>query len=320
MNHSIVQEQRVLISEVSVIPKKQAAVWKRNLPLHFMLLPAMVLLFIYSYLPILGNVMAFQIFRPNRGFLGSEWIGLDNFRLVFALPNTLQVIWNTFFISGMKIIAGIIIPVLVALLLNEMRSIRVKRVIQTVIYFPHFLSWVVLAGVLVDVLSPSTGIIGRIFMALGLEPVFWLGDPAVFPYTMVITEVWKSFGFGTIVYLAALTSIDPNLYEASEIDGANRWKQTLHITLPGLKPIVLLMTVLSMGNVLNAGFDQIFNLYSPQVFSTGDILDTMVFRMGMLDAQYGLATAVGLFRSAVSFVMLTIAYIIAYKYTDYRVF
>ena len=137
---------------------------------------------------------------------------------------------------------------------------------------------------------------------------------------MVATESWKSFGFGTIVYLAALTGIDPNLYEASEIDGASRWQQTLNITLPGLGPIVLLMTVLAMGNVLNAGFDQIFNLYSPQVYSTGDILDTLVYRLGLEDAQYGVATAVGLLKSFVSFVMLTISYIVAYKYTDYRVF
>lgn len=299
---------------------KHRAAWMRNIPLHIMLLPAVGLLFVYNYLPLFGNVMAFQKFRPNRGFLGSEWIGFDNFRYVFSLPNTMQVIWNTFFIAVMKIVIGIVIPVLVALLLNEMRNIRYKRIVQTVIYFPHFLSWVILSGIFIDLLSPAQGVIGRAFAAMGMEPVFFLGDAKVFPYTMVVTDSWKSFGYGTIVYLAALTGIDPNLYEASEIDGANRWKQTLHITLPGLGPIVLLMTVLAMGNVLNAGFDQIFNLYSPQVYSTGDILDTLVYRLGLVDAQYGVATAMGLLKSLVSFVMLTISYIIAYKYTDYRVF
>jgi len=300
--------------------KKRRAAWLRNLPLHIMLFPAVGLLLVYSYIPLFGNVMAFQRFRPNLGFLRSEWIGLANFRYILALPDTMQVLWNTFFIAIMKIIAGIIIPVVVALLLNELRNIRYKRIVQTVIYFPYFLSWVVLSGIFIDLLSPSQGIIGRAFIAMGLEPIFFLGNAQIFPYTMAATESWKSFGFGTIVYLAALTGIDPNLYEASEIDGANRWKQTLHITLPGLRPIVLLMSVLAMGNVLNAGFDQIFNLYSPQVYSTGDILDTLVYRLGLVDAQYGVATAVGLFKSLISFVMLTISYIIAYKYTDYRVF
>ena len=300
--------------------KKQTPAWLRNMPLHLMLLPSLLLLLIYSYFPLLGNVMAFQRFRPNLGFFRSEWIGLANFQYVMQLPNTFQVLWNTFFIAGMKIIAGIIIPVIVALLLNEMRSIRYKRAVQTIIYFPYFLSWIVLTGVFIDILSPSEGAVGLAFQFFGLEAPFFLGDPDVFPYTMVATDSWKNFGFGTIVYLAALTGIDPNLYEAAEIDGANRWGQTLHITLPGLMPIVILMSVLAMGNVLNAGFDQIFNLYNPQVYVTGDILDTLVYRLGLEDAQYGVATAVGLFKSIVSFVMLTTAYIVAYKFTDYRVF
>lgn len=275
---------------------------------------------IYNYLPLLGNIMAFQKFNPTKGFFRSEWVGLDNFRYVFAMPDTLQVVWNTFFIAVMKLIMGIIVPVIVALLLNEMRCIRYKRALQTIVYFPHFLSWVILAGIMVDVLSPSRGIIGKAFTALGLEAPFLLGDANLFPFTMVFTETWKEFGFGTIVYLAALTGIDPTLYEAAGIDGAGRWKQTLNITIPCIMPIVMLMTILAMGNVLNAGFDQIFNLYSPQVYATGDILDTLVYRIGMEDAQYGVATAVGLFKSVVSFLMLSLSYGLAYKYTDYRVF
>jgi putative aldouronate transport system permease protein len=294
--------------------------WVYNVPLFLMLLPAMVLLFIYNYIPLVGNLMAFERFNAVRGLFKSPWVGFDNFRYVFAMPDTLQVLWNTFYIAFLKVIAGIIVPIFFALLLNEVRNVFFKRIIQTLIYFPHFLSWVILAGILIDILSPSTGVIGRIFTFLGLKPVFFLGDAGVFPYTLVVTESWKEFGFGTIVYLAALTGIDPNQYEAAMIDGANRWKQTLHITIPGILPIVMLMTILSMGNILNAGFDQVFNLYSPQVYRTGDILDTLVYRMGLVDAQYGVATAVGLFKSLISFVMLAGSYALAYMYTDYRVF
>lgn len=291
-----------------------------TLSLFVMLLPAMILLFIYNYIPLLGNLMAFERFNPVRGLFKSPWIGLENFRYVFAMPDTFQVIWNTFYIAFLKIIAGIVVPIFFALLLNEVGNIGYKRLIQTIIYFPHFLSWVILSGILIDILSPSQGIIGKIFSFVGMKPVFFLGDAGIFPYTLVLTESWKEFGFGTIVYLAALTGIDPNLYEAAMIDGANRWKQTLYVTIPSILPIVMLMTILSMGNILNAGFDQVFNLYSPQVYRTGDILDTLVYRMGLVDAQYGVATAVGLFKSVISFIMLSGSYALAYKYTDYRVF
>ncbi len=294
--------------------------FRKNWSLHLMLLPALVLLLVYSYIPLFGNIMAFQKFSPRKGFFGSKWVGWENFQYVFNLPDIDQVIWNTFFIAMMKIIMGIVIPVIVALLLNEIRRQKFKRTIQTMIYFPHFLSWVILAGVFVDVLSPSNGVIGRIFAALGLEPIFFLGDPKWFPFTMVLTDTWKEFGYGTIVYLAALTGIDPSLYEAAVMDGASRWKQTLHVTLPGILPIIVLMSILAMGNIFNAGFDQIFNMYSPQVYATGDILDTLVYRIGMLDAQYGVATAIGLFKSVISFGMLMVSYALAYKFTDYRVF
>lgn len=292
----------------------------RNLPLHLLMLPAVLLLFVYAYIPMIGNLMAFERFSPTKGLFGSQWIGLENFLYVINMPDTMQVLFNTFFISIMKIIAGIIAPVTIALLLNEIQSRRFKRTLQTIVYFPHFLSWVLLSGILIDVLSPSTGILSGILSYIGIEPVYFLGDAKWFPYTLVMTETWKEFGFGTIVYLAALTGIDPSLYEASFMDGANRWKQTFHITLPGIMPIIMLMTILSMGNILNAGFDQVFNLYSPQVYKTGDILDTMIYRIGLLDAQYGVATAVGLFKSVVSFVLLTGSYALAYKYTDYRIF
>jgi len=195
-----------------------------------------------------------------------------------------------------------------------------KRTVQTIIYFPHFLSGVILGGIFIYILSPSNGIVNEILGFFGADPIFFLGDEDWFPFTLVATDVWKNFGYGTIVYLAALTNIDPHLYEAAVVDGANRWKQTWHVTLPGMLPIIMLMTVLSLGNVLNAGFEQVYNLYSPMVYSTGDIIDTLVYRLGLIDAQYGVATAVGLFKSAISFVLIVLANFLANRYAGYRVF
>lgn len=292
----------------------------QELPLHLMILPGLICVFIFSYIPMFGIVMAFQKFVPAKGIFNSKWVGLANFEYMLNLPNIYSVLFNTVFIAVMKIIAGLIVPIVFALLLNEVGKNTFKRTIQTMIYFPHFLSWVILGGILIDVLSPSSGVVNQFLAVLGIEPIFFLGDEKWFPFTLVLTDVWKNFGYNTIVYLAALTSIDPSLYEAATMDGANRWKQTLHVTIPGILPIVTLMTVLSLGNVLNAGFEQIFNLYSPQVYSSGDIIDTLVYRIGLVDAQYSVATAIGLFKSIISFGLIVVSNKLANKYAGYRVF
>lgn len=285
-----------------------------------MILPAVILLFIYCYIPMVGIVISFQKFDPFKGIFGSKWIGLSNYQYMMDLPGIYQVLWNTVFIAGMKIVAGLVVPVIVALILNEVGNKAFKRSIQTAIYFPYFLSWVILGGILIDILSPSTGIVNQVITGFGIEPVYFLGNENLFPYVLVVTDIWKSFGFSTIIYLAALTGIDPALYEACIVDGGMRWKQTLHITLPGISSTVILMAVLSLGNILNAGFDQVFNLYSPQVYSTGDILDTFVYRLGLVDRQYSVSTAVGLFKSAVSFVLILTSYKLADKYANYKIF
>ncbi len=294
---------------------------KKEFSLHMMILPGLILLLIFSYLPMAGIVIAFQKFIPAKGLFGPQkWIGLDNFEYVMALPNFFSILWNTVSISLMKIILGLFIPIIFAILLNEVRNSVFKRSVQTLIYLPHFLSWVVLGGILIDILSPTDGMVNKLLASMGFEPVFFLGDNKWFPATMVLTETWKEFGYGTIIYLAAITGIDPSLYEAAHIDGANRWKQTRHITLPGMKMVMVLLMVLSLGNLLNAGFDQIFNLYSPAVYQSGDIIDTFVYRIGLLDAQFGVATAVGLFKSVVSFAFISVSYFFAYKFADYRLF
>ncbi|WP_059049338.1 ABC transporter permease [Paenibacillus senegalimassiliensis] len=294
--------------------------FRRQWPLHLMILPGVILVLIYSYWPMVGIAMAFQKFTPFKGLFGSKWIGLDNFHYVFALPETGQIIWNTIFISIMKIGAGLIAPITISLLLNELRNELIKRGVQTLIYLPHFLSWVILGGILIDILSPTNGIVNQVLGWFGVEPIFFLGSNKWFPYTLVMSDIWKEFGFSTIVYLAALSSINPSLYEAATVDGASRWKQTIHITLPGMMPIVILMATLSLGNVLNAGFDQVFNLYSPQVYQSGDVLDTFIYRIGMQNAQYGVGTAVGFFKSIVSLVFITTSYALASKFANYRIF
>lgn len=295
---------------------------RRQLPLYVMLIPAIAVTFIYHYVPLFGLTIAFQDFIPAKGMgLNSQtWIGLENFEFVFAMPNTKSVIWNTLFISSMKVVSLIVFPVLTAILLNEMGNRTVKRWVQTIIYLPYFLSWVILSGILVQILSPSSGIIADLFKAFGLETPYFLGDPKVFPYTLVVTDLWKEFGFKAIVYLSALTGINPELYEAAEIDGANRFRQITSITLPCLAPTIILMTTLAIGSILNAGFEQVFNLYNPSVYSTGDIIDTMVYRIGIQQSQFGIATAVGMFKSVVSCVLVTLSYFMAKKFAGYTVF
>ena len=300
--------------------KKGFAVrFRKEWPFHLMLLPCVAVVLIFKYLPLAGLSIAFQDYSPLFGIFDQEWCGLDNFRYVFSLPTFPRVIYNTMFIAIMKIVAGIIVPVTFALMLNEMRNIHYKRTLQTVVYLPHFISWVALAGIFLDVLSMD-GIVNKMLGVLGITPVYFLGDEKVFPYTMVVTDIWKTFGWNTIVYLAAVTGVSPDLYEAAYLDGAGRIRQTIHVTIPGILPIVMLMSILSIGNVLRAGFDQIFNLYSPLVYSTGDIIDTFVYRMGILSAQFGPATAIGLFQSLVSFVLIVSGYWAADRFAGYRVF
>jgi putative aldouronate transport system permease protein len=287
--------------------------------LMVMLIPGVVLVVIYSYVPMFGLLMAFQDYIPALGIFGSRWVGLRNFRTLFTMLEFVRALRNTVFIAGFKIVLGIVIPVVFALLLNEVRRRSVQRSIQTLIYLPHFISWILLAGILRDMLSPSVGIVNSILTGFGSEPVFFLGSNRTFPFVIIFTDIWKEFGYGTIIYLASLTGIDPTLYEVAYVDGANRWKQLVHITLPGIAPMIVLMTTLSMGNIFNAGFDQIFNLYAPVVYETGDILDTLLYRLGLISMQFSVSTAAGMMKSVVSMILILVSYRIAYKTTGYRV-
>ena len=220
---------------------------KRQWQYHAMLIPGIILVFIFSYIPLYGVIIAFQDYNPGMGF-SSPWVGLENFKYIFSQPAFIQTIWNTLYIAFFKLIGGVVVPVAVALLLNELVSEKLKRVFQTLVYIPNFLSWVIMAGVLMEILSKS-GAVNQVLGMIGIEPVNFLGDAKVFPWTMIVTDIWKGFGFGTVVYLAALSGIDPGLYESAMMDGAKRWKQTIHITIPLLMPTIILMLVLSLGSV-----------------------------------------------------------------------
>ncbi|KDE48478.1 MULTISPECIES: sugar ABC transporter permease [unclassified Geobacillus] len=296
--------------------QKRRGTWQ----LHVMLLPALIIVLIFQYVPMLGLVMAFQDYEPWLGFFHSPWVGLEHFRTMFEYEDARQVIWNTLVISTLKIIFNLGVPLAFALLLNEVYVMKFKRTVQTIVYLPHFLSWVILGGILIDMLSPEGGIVNRFLSIFGVKPIFFLGDNDWFRTVVVVTDVWKECGFNTIVFLAALTSINPSLYEAAIVDGANRWQQTIYITLPSMLPIIIVVGTLSLGNILNAGFDQILNLYNPLVYKTGDIIDTYVYRVGLLNGDFSYATAVGLFKSVISFILVVTGYRLAYKYANYKIF
>ena len=302
--------------------KKDKIKWnfKRNWSLHLMILPALLLVLIFHYAPLPGLVMGFQSFKPWLGISGSPWVGLAHFKRIFQVDQATRAIINTLIISGLKIIFELVVPYMFALFLNEVKNIFFKRTVQSLVYLPHFLSWVILGGMLIDMLSTDGGIVNRLLGLFNIGPIFFLGDPKWFRFTVIFTDTWKNFGYSTIVFLAAIAGIDPNLYEASLIDGANRLKQTRHITMPGMLPITIVVGTLSLGNILNAGFDQILNLYNPLVYSVGDVIDTYVYRISLISGDYGFGTAVGMFKSVVSFLLIVVAYRLAYKLADYRIF
>lgn len=284
-----------------------------------MLFPGMIFLILFHLIPMVGIIMAFQNFQPAKGIFGSEWIGLENFRRIFLLPDSRQIIGNTVIIAVSKLVLGTIAAVVFALLLNECRNIVLKRIVQTSVYLPHFLSWVILAVMFSNLFS-YTGVVNQVAGLFGAEPTMFLVSNKWFRPIVILGDVWKEFGYNSIVYVAAMTGIDPTLYEAGSIDGATRMQKILHITLPGILPTIVLMATLNMGQVLNAGFDQILNLYSPLVYETGDIIDTYVYRVGLLGLQYSFGTAVGLFKSVISFALLVISYRLADKFAGYRIF
>lgn len=298
---------------------RKMALLHREYPYYLMLIPGVAFTIIFSYLPMFGLVMAFQDFTPLKSFTGSDWVGLQNFRDMLVLPTFWPVVRNTLAISVCKIILRLLVPLVIAILLNEVMSNRFKRVAQTVFFLPYFLSWAVMGGILRS-LFEYDGMVNGVLTALGLERIMFLGSNTWFPIIVIVSDVWKDMGYNMIIFLAAITNVDPALNESAALDGANRWQQIWHITLPTIRPIVVMLLVLSLGSVLSAGMEQILLLYNPMVFESADIIDTLVYRLGLVNHQWSLSAAVGMMKSAISFILVVISYRIATKHFDYQVF
>ena len=297
---------------------------KHNWAFHAMLSPGMILLFIFNVIPMIGIIIAFQRYSPfaPRWGLASPWVGLQNFRtLLFVHPDAMQVVRNTIIIASWRIVLMLTVPVAFAILLNECLNIGAKRVIQTIVYLPHFLSWVIVGAMFMQFFSP-TGIVNTMLLSLGIlqEPISFMRSNTWFRPIVIGTDVWKNFGFASIVYIAAITNIDPNLFEAAEIDGANRWQRISRITIPCVKPTIVLMGTLALGGILSVSGDQILNMYSIPVYRTGDVVSTFVYRIGILNMRFHLATAMELMTSVIGMVLIIISWFLARKFAGYSIF
>ena len=281
--------------------------------LYLMMLPGLLLIIVFCYGPMYGLQIAFKDYNIGLGIWDSPWVGLKHFEKFFGTAAATRALTNTIIISFLKLLFSFPMPILLALFLNEIGNQAFKRVAQTISYLPHFISWIIVSTLLNNMLSPSTGIVNTLIQALGGQPIYFLADSRWFRTILVVSNIWKEIGWSSVVYLAALSGIDPSLYEAAIVDGASRIQRMLRITLPSIMSTAIVMLILSMGSIMSAGFDQVFNLYSPQVYDVGDILDTYVYRKGLIDMSYSFSTAVGFFKSVVGLILVVTVNTIAKK-------
>lgn len=294
-------------------PRLWSDIWK-EWDLYLLLVPGILFILLFKYTPMYGVVIAFKDFNIFTGFAESPWVGWKHFEKLFTSPDFALVFKNTVIISLLKILILFPLPIIVALMLNEMRKMIFKRTIQTIIYLPHFLSWVIVSGLFIDLLSTNGGLVNKLLVSLNLEPIAFFLENSVFRSVLVTSAGWKETGWSTIVYLAAFSTIDPVLYEAAKIDGSGKWKQLWHITLPGIAPIIILMFILRLGSILEAGTEQILTMYNPVVYKVSDVIGTYVYRQGLGNQDYSFTTAVGLFEAIISFTLVIIGNSLSKKY------
>ena len=303
--------------------KGNTSIWKRikkSRQLYLIMLPAFSATLLFSYVPMYGIVLAFQKYNPTKNMFNQQWVGLRYFEKLFGMADFYQILGNTVTIALVKIISLLFFSLLLALLLNELKNRYLRSTAQSLMIFPHFLSWIILGDLVKSVFS-KYGIVNQLLLSLGLpEPIYFMGNDMWFRVILVVSNLWQEAGFSAILYSAAISGVDVSLYEAAKIDGANRLQQVWHITMKSIMPFVVLLVILNMGNILNAGFDQVFNLYNGVVMESSDIIDTYVYRVGLMGAQYSFGTAVGLFKSVISCILIGISYWLADKKLKYRVF
>ena len=290
--------------------------FRQNIPLLIMFAPIFIYYILFRYIPMGGLVIAFKNFNLRLGIFGSPWVGLRNFELIFMGSNTLNVIRNTFMLSVLRLIAGFPAPIILALLLNEVHKTWYKKTIQTIIYMPHFFSWVIIGGIVVSIFAQERGIVNHFVKMFTGDPFPFLYRPGSWIAIFIGSGIWKSAGFGTIIYLAALSSIDPTLYEAAIIDGANKWRQLIHITIPGIKTTIIILFILATGNIMEVGFDQVFVLQNPVVNNVADVISTYIYRVGLQGARFDITTAMGLFDSLTGLVLVLGTNAIARKFGE----
>lgn len=291
-----------------------------NRYLYLMLIPAVIYYLLIHYVPMYGATIAFKDFYITKGILKSPWVGFKHFEYVFSLDKFTHVFLNTIIINTYRLVFGFPAPIIVSLLLNEVRHRWYKRSIQTLIYLPHFISWVILSGLLINILSIEGGVINELIKLLGGTPIGFLTDESYFRGTLVISNIWKEYGWSTIIYMAALASINQELYDAAIVDGANRWQQTIYITLPSISSTIIVLLILRLGRLMETGFEQVFVMLNPAVYRVADIIDTYAYRIGLSEGRYSLASAVGLFKSVVNFSLLFITNIITKKLFNKGIF
>lgn len=299
--------------------KVQSKIWKdilKNYELYLFLLPAVILFFCFMYIPMYGVQIAFKDFTPSKGILGSEWVGFKHFIRFFNLAQFKSLLVNTFLLSVYGIVAGFPLPIMLALLLNQMRAKKFKKIIQTVTYMPHFISVVVAVSMITIFLSPTSGLYGNICRMLGAQPQNLMGNASMFRSIYIISDLWQHTGWNSIIYLAALAAVDPSLYEAATVDGASKFKRIIYIDLPSIAPTCIIMLILSVGNILNVGFDKAFLMQNPLNTTTSEIISTYVYKMGIINTQYSMSAAVGLFNNVINFVLLVFVNWFSKKITE----
>ena len=281
--------------------------WKRmwkNRWFYLFVLPAVIIMFLFCYRPMYGIIIAFKDFKVRKGILGSEWVGLYNFKRMLTYGNFGRLLYNTLYISVLKLVLGTLSTLILAMLFNEISNMKFKRVVQSLSYLPHFISWVILGGIIRDLFSPTRGVVNELVKLLGHEPIYFLANEHYFVGVVIFTHIWQSIGWGTIIYLAAISSIDQEQYESAIVDGASRFKRCIYITIPNIAPTIITLLILNVGGILSAGFDQIFNLYNDSVLSVGDIIDTYVYRVGLVKFDYSYSAAIGLFKNVVGIILV----------------